>query len=64
MTVIRFDRYEEDRLYLGFTEVELDVILTALEKNLPDDEITNRIDLLAMAFRKRKIEERESTGKE
>ena len=64
MTVIRFDRYEEDRLYLGFTEVELDVILTALEKNLPDDEITNRIDLLAMDFRKRKIGERESTCKE
>lgn len=62
--MIRFDRYEENRLYLGFTEVELDVILTALEKNLPDDEITNRIDLLAMAFRKRKIEERESIGKE
>lgn len=56
MTVIRFDRYEENRLYLGFTEVELDIILTALEKHLPDDEITSRMDVLAMAFRKRKTE--------
>lgn len=48
--MIRFDRYEEDRVYLGFTEIELDVILTTLEKHLPDDEITRRIDALAMQF--------------
>lgn len=57
--MFRFDRYEENRLYLGFTEVELEVILTTLEKHLPNDEITNRIDVLAMAFRKQRAERRE-----
>lgn len=57
--MIRFDRYEEDRMYLGFTEIELDVILTTLEKYLPDDEVTRRIDALSMAFRKQKVERRE-----
>lgn len=52
--MIHFDRYEDDRMYLGFTEVELDVILTTLEKYLPDDENTRRIDALAMAFKKKK----------
>lgn len=52
--MIRFDRYENDRIYLGFTEVELDVILTTLEKHLPEDENTRRIDALAMAFKKKK----------
>lgn len=50
--MIRFDRYEKDRVYLGFTEVELDVILTALEKQFPENEVTRRIDALAMAFLK------------
>lgn len=48
--MVRFDRYEEDRMYLGFTEFELGVILTTLEKHLPDGEITRRIDALAMRF--------------
>lgn len=48
--MIRFDRIEEDRMYLGFTEVELDVILTTLEKHLPEHEVTRRIDALAMQF--------------
>lgn len=52
--MIRFDRYEEDRVYLGFTEVELDVILTVLEKHLSEDELTRRIDALAMQFHKNK----------
>ena len=56
--MIRFDRYEDDRMYLGFTEVELEVILTALEKCLPDDQITRRTDALAMAFRIQKVERR------
>lgn len=48
--MIQFDRIENDRMYLGFTEIELDEILTLLEKYRPDDEITNRIDRLAMGF--------------
>lgn len=52
--MIRFDRYEEDRMYLGFTEVELDVILNTLEKYLPEDENTRRIDALRMQFHKNK----------
>lgn len=48
--MIRFDRIEDDRIYLGFTQVELDSILTVLEKHLPDEEVTNRIDRLAMGF--------------
>lgn len=52
INVIRFDRYEKDRMYLGFTEVELDMILTALEKHLPNEEITRRIDVLAIQFLK------------
>lgn len=52
--MIRFDRYEENRMYLGFTEVELDVILTALEKQSPEDEVTRRIDALVIAFSKKK----------
>lgn len=37
-------------MYLGFTEVELDSILRTLEKHLPEDEVTKRIDALAMHF--------------
>lgn len=48
--MIHFDRIEEDRMYLGFTKVELDLILTTLEKHLPEDEVTRRIDALAMHF--------------
>lgn len=53
--VIQFDQYEENRKYLGFTETELDLILLTLEKHLPNDEITKRIDALAMVFRKNKV---------
>lgn len=52
--MIRFDRYEEDRMYLGFTEFELGVILITLERHLPDGEITRRIDALAMRFSEEK----------
>lgn len=55
--MIRFDRIEEDRMYLGFTEVELDVILTTLEKHLPENEVTRRIDALAMHFMKERRKE-------
>lgn len=55
--MIRFDRIEEDRMYLGFTEVELDVILTILEKHLPENEVTKRIDALAMHFMQEKRKE-------
>lgn len=49
--MIQFDRIENDRVYLGFTQAELDSILLLLEKHGLDEEITNRIDALAMAFR-------------
>lgn len=52
--MIQFDRIENDRLYLGFTEEEVDMILTLLEKHWPDEEITNRIDVLTMLFRNKK----------
>jgi hypothetical protein len=48
--MIQFDRIENDRIYLGFTSTELDEILTLLEKNQPDSEITNRLDVLGMVF--------------
>lgn len=48
--MIQFDRIEDDQIYLGFTEAELDLILSVLEKHLPDEELTNRIDRLAMGF--------------
>lgn len=50
--MIRFDRIEDDRMYLGFTRVELDEILSMLEKQLPENEVTNRLDELAMVFAK------------
>lgn len=52
--MIQFDRIENDRLYLGFTEEELDVILMLLEKHQPNEEITNRVDVLTMVFRSEK----------
>lgn len=51
--VIQFDRIEKDRMYLGFKQTEIDFILEMLEKHAPDDEITSRIDVLNMAFRKK-----------
>ncbi|MDN3429206.1 hypothetical protein QL992_17965 [Microbacterium sp. APC 3898] len=50
--MIQFDRIENNRVYLGFTQVELDSILSLLEKHLPDEEITKRLDVLAMVFKK------------
>lgn len=55
--IIQFDRIENNRLYLGFTEEEVDVILTLLERHRPDEEITNRIDVLTMVFRNKKRKE-------
>lgn len=54
--MIQFDRIENDRVYLGFTQVELDAILLVLEKQQPDDEITNRLDVLAMVFHQKQVE--------
>jgi len=48
--MIRFDRYEDDRMFLGFTEAELDVVLTALEKYSPEENETKRLDALMMRF--------------
>lgn len=48
--MIRFDRIEEDRMYLGFTQKEIDLIVSLLEEHRPDEEITNRLDVLAMIF--------------
>lgn len=59
--MIIFDRYEDDRMFLGFTEAELAVILTALEKNLPEEDVTKRLDALMMRFmqqRRKKEKER------
>lgn len=50
--MILFDRYEDNRIFLGFTEAELDVILTALEKHSPEDNETKRLDALMMRFMK------------
>lgn len=54
--MIQFDRIEKDRMYLGFTQAELDSIVLLLEKHLPDEEITKRLDVLAMVFEGRKTE--------
>ena len=58
--MIQFDRIENDRMYLGFTEIELDEILTLLEKHQSDGEITNRIDVLATIFRQAQQKGREN----
>lgn len=50
--MIQFDRIENERLYLGFTERELDEILVLLEEYRPNDEVTNRLDILYMIFRR------------
>ena len=52
--MIRFDRIEEDRMYLGFTQKEIDLIVSLLEEHRPDEEITNRLDVLAMTFMKKR----------
>ena len=54
--MIQFDRIEKDRMYFGFTQAELDFILATLEKHLPNDEMTKRIDALAMVFHKQQVE--------
>ncbi|WP_211656072.1 hypothetical protein [Planococcus alpniumensis] len=56
--MIQFDRIENDRVYLGFTLMELDAILLVLEKQQPDGEITNRLDALAMVFHQKQAEEK------
>ncbi len=56
--MIQFDRIENDRVYLGFTQVELDAILLVLEKQPPVGEITTRLDALAMVFHRRQAEEK------
>lgn len=50
--MIQFDRIENNRMYLGFSEKELDAILLVLEKHQPDLEETKRLDALSMSFRK------------
>jgi len=52
--MIHFDRIEKDRIYLGFTRVELDSIVALFEEHLPEEEITKRLDVLAMTFEKKK----------
>jgi len=54
--MIQFDRSENGRMYLGFSEKELDVILSVLEKHQPDLEETKRLDALSMRFRKMQVE--------
>lgn len=60
--MIQFDRIENDRGYLGFTQAELDSILLLLEKHGLDEEITNRIDVLAMVFHQKQAEKKKSKG--
>ena len=56
--MIQFDRIGKDRMYLGFTQAELDSILSLLEKHLPDEEITKRLDVLAMVFHQKQVEKK------
>lgn len=58
--MIQFDRIEKDRMYLGFTQEEIDLIVLLLEEHRPDEEITNRLDVLAMVFMK---SEKKKVGK-
>ena len=60
--MIRFDRIEKDRLYLGFTQEEIDLIVSLLEEHRPDDEMTNRLDVLAMKFMKKSYENKRQEG--
>lgn len=48
--MIQFNRIENDWIFLRFTAIELDEILTLLEEQQPDSEITNRLDVLGMVF--------------
>lgn len=52
--IIQFDRIENDRMYLGFTEAEIFEILNLLEEHRPHEDLTNRLDALAMVFLKEK----------
>lgn len=58
--MIRWDRVEDDRVYLGFTKEELGWIVSALEEHRPDEEITDRLDALAMAFIQRHEQKKDS----
>lgn len=60
--MIRFDRIEKDRMYLGFTQEEIDLIVSLLEEHRPDDEMTNRLDVLAMKFMKKSYENKRQGG--
>lgn len=60
--MIRFDRIEKDRMYLGFTQEEIDLIVSLLEEHRPDDEMTNRLDVLAMKFMKKSYENKRQEG--
>jgi hypothetical protein len=55
--MIQFDRIEDNRVYLGFTQAELDFILNALVKYESDNEHTNRLDVLAMVFHQEKLKQ-------
>ena len=56
--MIQFDRIEDNRVYLGFTQAELDFILNALVKYESDNEHTNRLDVLAMVFHQEKLKQK------
>ena len=50
--MIQFEKIENHRIFLGFTEQELDKVLLVLEKHCPEDEITSRLDALSFVLRK------------
>ena len=56
--MIQFDRIEDNRVYLGFTQAELDFILNALVKYESDNEHTNRLDVLAMVFHQKQLKQK------
>ena len=39
--MIHFDRIEKDRIYLGFTQEEIDLIVLLLEEHRSNEEMTN-----------------------
>lgn len=50
--LIQFEKIENHRIFLGFTEQELDRLLLALEKHCPQDDMTGRLDTLSFVLRK------------
>lgn len=52
--MIQFEKIENHRIFLGFTEQELDKLLLVLEKHCPEDEMTGRLDALSFVLRKEK----------